>query len=99
MAAALLTLLAACSAAPTPTQTLAPIVTPIPQALIDQAAEFCPPPPNWVIYVTQPGDSLQSLAARTSSSVMRLETANCLNNPRGISAGSVIYLPRPPIAR
>jgi LysM repeat protein len=58
---------------------------------------FCPLPRNWITYRTQPGDSLQSLAQRTSSTVMQLATANCLNNPRGLLSGHVIYLPRPPI--
>jgi LysM repeat protein len=58
---------------------------------------FCPPPPNWYTYIAQSGDTLRSLAERTSSSVSELATANCLQNPRALHSGQVIYLPRRPI--
>ncbi len=87
----LLLLLVACS-------TTAPTAPPSPQPpIVSDDEAFCPPPANWYVYVTQPGDTLQSLAERTSSTVMRLETANCLVNPRGLVAGKAFYLPRKPI--
>ena len=85
---------AACSATPTPTPTALSSPTPLSQAEDDS---FCPPPPNWYRYVTQSGDSLRSLAERTSSTISALEAANCLNNPRALASGQVIYLPRRPI--
>lgn len=99
---ALMTLtLAACSPAPTPTPTLAPPppTATISPALIAAAAEFCPMPRGWVIYLTQPGDSLAALARRTSSTTAELATANCLNNPRALDSGLVFYLPRQPVSR
>ncbi|MEO8394183.1 MAG: LysM domain-containing protein [Chloroflexota bacterium] len=91
----LLLLLAACSAAPTPTPTLTPI--PPPSAVPTDVDAFCPLPRNWVTYRTQPGDSLRSLAQRTSTTVNALALGNCLNNPRGLLSGQVFYLPRAPI--
>jgi hypothetical protein len=92
---------AACSIAPTPTPTPtlppAPTATEIPQALIDEAESFCPLPRNWTIYVTQPGDTFRSLAERTASSIGQLALANCLQNPRLLLSGVVIYLPRKPV--
>ncbi len=97
----LLVLLAACSPAPPPTSTPAPTLTPsrttIPVILLEAAAEFCPAPRNWTIIVTQPGDTLASLARRTSSTVETLAAANCMNNPRALQSGQVFYLPRRPI--
>lgn len=84
---ALVLLLAAGCTTPPPTPT--PTVPP--------TDVFCPPPPNWYVYTTQPGDTLPSLAARTSTTVSTLELANCLNNPRGLMTGQVFYLPRKPI--
>lgn len=93
--------LAACGTARTPTppatMTALPTATAIPQALIDEAAEFCPQPRNWVLYVTQPGDTLRSLAERTSGDTEALKLANCLQNPGALSSGMVFYLPRNPI--
>lgn len=97
----LLALLAACSPAPLPTSTPAPTLTPsrttIPALLLEAAAEFCPAPRNWTIIVTQPGDTLASLARRTSSTIEALAAANCMNNPRALQSGQVFYLPRRPI--
>jgi spore germination protein YaaH len=89
--------LAACSATPLPSPTSVPTATTIPQALIDEAAEFCPQPRNWVLYVTQSGDTLRSLAERTSGSTEQLRLANCLQNPGILRSGIVFYLPRRPI--
>jgi hypothetical protein len=90
------TLLAACSAAPTPTPT--PTLPPSPSPIPTDIDAFCPLPANWVTYLTQPGDTLRSLAARTSTTVNALALANCLNNPHGILlSGHVFYLPHRPI--
>ncbi|MCC6804284.1 MAG: LysM peptidoglycan-binding domain-containing protein [Anaerolineae bacterium] len=95
----LLLWLAACSPVPTPTITPLPPTATISPALIEAAAEFCPMPRGWVIYLTQPGDSLAALARRTSSTIAELATANCLNNPRALDSGLVFYLPRQPVSR
>lgn len=94
----LLATLAACGASPTPTPSPLPDLVPtlLPRA-VDHASDFCPPPPNWYVYLAEAGDTLQSLAERSSSSVSELATANCLQNPRVLTAGQVIYLPKQPI--
>lgn len=92
--------LASCSTAPllpTPPPAPLPTATTILQDLIDEAAEFCPQPRNWVLYVTQPGDTLRSLAERTSGSTEQLSLANCLQNPGILRSGIIFYLPRRPI--
>lgn len=89
--------LAASCGAPAPTPTPQPTPSVIPRALIEEAAAFCPQPRNWTLYVTQPGDTLRSLAERTSSSAAELALANCLQNPGALPAGIVFYLPRQPI--
>ena len=90
-----LLLLAACGTSSTATPTASPI--PLPSLVPTDVEAFCPLPRNWVTYLTQPGDSLRSLAERTSSTITQLATANCLNNPRALPSGQVFYLPRPPI--
>ncbi|MBI1259513.1 MAG: LysM peptidoglycan-binding domain-containing protein [Chloroflexi bacterium] len=91
----MLALLSACGTVSTATPT--PSTMPPPTAIPTDIDAFCPLPRNWVTYLTQPGDSLRSLAERTSSTTSQLATANCLNNPRALQSGQVFYLPRPPI--
>lgn len=92
----LLLIAAACRPSATPTPTPA-MPTELPRVTGTDEASFCPPPPNWFIYVTEAGDTLRDLAERTGSSVGELALANCLQNPRAISAGLVLYVPRQPI--
>ncbi len=86
----------ACSPPPAATPTIAP-PTDLPQVQFADDEAFCPPPPNWYVYVTEAGDTLRDLADQTGSSVGELAMANCLQNPRALSSGRVIYLPRRPI--
>ena len=84
-------LLAACSPAPTPTPTASPTAVP--------TDIFCPQPRGWYTYVSQPGDTIRSLAEHTGSTFNELAFANCLNNPHGVLySGQAFYLPRPPVA-
>jgi LysM repeat protein len=50
------------------------------------------PPPGWVIYIVQWGDTLYTLAVRYQTSVVQLMRANCLTTP-GIYAGQALYVP------
>ncbi len=52
----------------------------------------CGPPPGWVQYVVQPGDTLDSLAARTNTTVYAIAQASCLTR-HVIRAGQVVWLP------
>ncbi|MGQ9908438.1 MAG: LysM peptidoglycan-binding domain-containing protein [Candidatus Flexifilum sp.] len=56
----------------------------------------CPPPPGWIPYAVQAGDSLGLLAMQTNSSIGELVTANCLADPDQIYSGQVLFLPRQP---
>jgi hypothetical protein len=58
--------------------------------------EGCTPPTSWVLYTVQPGDTLFSIARNAGSSVVRLQTANCLGNVNSIFAGTPLYVPRMP---
>ncbi len=70
-----------------------PIPTPTIEVIADESA-FCPPPPGWFTYRVQPGDTLRSIAERANSSIGELSAANCLNNPRIISTGTLLYVPQ-----
>ena len=59
-----------------------PIASPVP----------CAPPPNWVIYIVQPGDTLYNLGLRVHKSVYELQLANCLSSSN-IYAGQRLYVP------
>jgi len=52
----------------------------------------CGPPPGWVQYVVQPGDTLNSLAARTNTTVYAIAQASCLTR-NVIHVGQVVWLP------
>ncbi|HLU11578.1 MAG TPA: LysM domain-containing protein [Oceanobacillus sp.] len=89
-------LLCGCATAQSPTPTLTPTATPVPirYQSYDEGGQFCPQPRSWYEYVIRPGDTIRSLAERTSSTVSQLAAANCLQNPRMLYAGQVFYLPR-----
>jgi len=52
-----------------------------------------PPPQGWIAYQVQTGDTFNSLATRTGTSVFDLQEANCL---RTIQTGDTLYLPGVP---
>ena len=56
----------------------------------------CGPPPAWVRYLVQPGDTVFSLARRTGTSVIEIINANCLDFNARIYVNTLIYLPRLP---
>lgn len=68
--------------------------TPVP---VEGADPNCPPPPGWVPYTVEPGDSLLLLADQTDSTVNELSQANCLLNADAIFVGQVLFLPREPV--
>ncbi|MEW5956083.1 MAG: LysM peptidoglycan-binding domain-containing protein [Chloroflexota bacterium] len=94
---------------PSPTQTPPPptplaatstpvviVVTPTPPlapAAVTPGA--CQPPPSWTAYTVQPGDTLNSLASRTGTSVFELQQVNCLASFT-LQSGQTIYLPFTP---
>jgi hypothetical protein len=60
----------------------------------DPLASGCPaPPPGWVAYTVQNGDSLGALAVAVGIGISELATTNCLENPDALFSGQTIYLP------
>jgi LysM repeat protein len=90
---------------PTATATSTPIVvvitatpTPIKEPPPSAGGGICQPPPTWVSYTVQTGDTLNSLADRTNLSVFDLQQVNCLESFT-IFPGDIVYLPfTPPTA-
>lgn len=88
---------------PTPFFTPTPIVvivtpTPLPAPLESPSAGTvgpCQAPSSWTPYVTQVGDTMNSLAERTGVSVYDLQQVNCLTNLT-IQPGQTVYLPFTP---
>lgn len=86
-----------------PTATNTPLVvvitaTPAPASPTPEPAAqgTCPnTPPDWVPYTVQTGETLNSLAERTNSSVFDLQQANCLQSFT-IRPGQEIFLPFTP---
>ncbi len=87
-------------APPTPTQMVVVVTaTPPPgtpaqpgPATPPPAEGVCQPPPTWVSYQVQVGDTLNSLAERTGSTVFELQQVNCLESFT-IQPGQTVYLP------
>lgn len=82
-----------------PADTATPVViivtaTPVPGAT-SSATGACQPPPNWVAYQAQSGDTLDSLARRIGSSVFELQQVNCLQSVN-LRTGQSVYLPSIP---
>ncbi len=87
------------------TGTPAPQLTPPPQAtavpptalpLVVQQVT-CIVNASWPIYVVRAGDTLGTLAQRTSTTVTLLAQANCLANANSISVGQPLRLPQLPV--
>ena len=55
----------------------------------------CPPPPGWLPYIVQSGDSLEGLAQRYKMTGAEINQANCLGSA-GLLPGLMVYLPPVP---
>jgi LysM repeat protein len=75
----------ATTVAATTTQTASPTST--------RTATTCAPPPNWVPYTVQPGDTLSGLSQIFDVSAATLQEANCLAPGSVLIAGSTLYVP------
>ena len=53
----------------------------------------CGPPPGWVYYKVQPGDTLFHLSQVFGVSVWQLQQANCLGSSTIIRTGQLLYVP------
>lgn len=56
----------------------------------------CAPPPGWVFYTVQPGDTLSAIGRLFGVSVLELQLANCIESPDYIRSGQRIYVPNVP---
>lgn len=74
---------------PTPTVTPTPSITPTTDCVIS-------PPPGWVQYSIQAGDSLFNLAFNRGTSLDFVLKINCLPEDPVLSVGQKVFLPRPP---
>jgi LysM repeat protein len=68
-----------------PTWTASPTQTPLPPT-------NCPPPPGWTLVAVQPGDTLESLAARYQTTADQVRQGNCLLTS-SLAVGYGIYVP------
>jgi hypothetical protein len=68
---------------------------PAPASATPVIVNGCQPPANWVVYLAQPGDTLEVLARRTNVSVFDLQRANCLES-FALQPNQPLYLPFPP---
>jgi LysM repeat protein len=70
------------------TQTYEPITT----ETLPTLPVSCPPPPGWIPFVIQSGDTLEGLALAYNTTISELSQANCLMTT-GIIPGTYIYVP------
>ncbi|MEL6525957.1 MAG: LysM peptidoglycan-binding domain-containing protein [Chloroflexota bacterium] len=91
-----------------PTQTIAVSSTPSTESIPEEQATATPTllseastalpctlPEGWVIYRIQTGDNLSALANNTGTTVEQLTEVNCIDNPRLLSVGDELFVPRP----
>lgn len=83
-------------AAPPPEEPSATPIPPPPTQPVGTVAA-CQPPPGWITYQVQVGDTLNMLAARTNTTVNELVQVNCLQSFT-IRPGDIIALPFEPPA-
>ncbi len=72
-----------------PTSTPKPTATPRPFV-------SCGPPPGWVLYTVQRGDTLYALSVAFGVTVPQLQNANCLGSSTYIQAGQQLFVPNVP---
>ncbi|MBO9363208.1 MAG: LysM peptidoglycan-binding domain-containing protein, partial [Thermoflexus sp.] len=75
----------------TPEETLTPALFATPTGTGTPRAQ-CRPPPDWIPYRVQPGDTAYRLATLAGISVPRFLEANCLRRP-ALFIGQRVYLP------
>ena len=56
----------------------------------------CGPPPEWVQYTVQAGDTLYQLSLYYGVSVAELQVANCMGSSTIIRTGQVLFVPQTP---
>lgn len=63
-------------------------------AIPTQTTIPCGPPPGWVRYIVQPGNTMYSLSQAYGVSIAQLQFANCMpSNQYSLSSGQTIWVP------
>ena len=65
----------------------------VPAALTTTPEETCGPPPGWVYYTVQKGDTLFRISLMVGASITELQFANCRVGQTDIRAGQRLYVP------
>jgi LysM repeat protein len=65
----------------------------VPAAPTTTPEETCGPPPGWVYYTVQYGDTLYSISQMVGASIFELQLANCMVGQTDIRAGQRLYVP------
>ncbi len=65
----------------------------VPAAPTTTPEETCGPPPGWVYYTVQYGDTLYSISQMVGASITELQLANCMVGQTDIRAGQRLYVP------
>ena len=55
--------------------------------------ETCGPPPGWLFYTVQFGDTLSSISQMVGASIFELQLANCMVGQTNLRAGQRLYVP------
>jgi LysM repeat protein len=72
---------------------IAGMVIYVPVAPTTTPEETCGPPPGWLYYTVQYGDTLYSISQMVGASIYELQLANCMVGQTNIRAGQRLYVP------
>ena len=75
------------------TNLIAGMVIYVPAQPTSTPEERCGPPPGWVYYTVQPGDTLYGISQMVGSTVLDLQLANCMVGQTYLRAGQNLYVP------
>ena len=65
----------------------------VPAAPTTTPVEMCGPPPGWVYYTVQYGDTLYGISQMVGASIYELQLANCMVGQTYIRAGQRLFVP------
>ncbi|RPI35173.1 MAG: LysM peptidoglycan-binding domain-containing protein [Chloroflexota bacterium] len=69
----------------------------VPGSLPTPPIAQCGPPPGWIFYTVNPGDTLYRISQMYGITVDQVQFANCLNNNTLIRPGQRLYVPNVPV--
>jgi LysM repeat protein len=65
----------------------------VPAAPTTTPEEICGPPPGWVYYTVQFGDTLYGISQMVGSTIYNLQLANCMVGQSDLRVGQQLYVP------